>query len=167
MEEKQTPEMEKKTETKLEKAPKTESKKIAVIIVRGLVEVRKEIKDTLKSLRLNRKHSCVVLDSNPVVLGKIKKVKDYVTWGPIDSETFKELVEKRGEEYLGLEKDAKGKIDYSRRFFVFNNKKYLKCFRLNPPRKGFGRKGIKMPFKLGGGLGDRGEKINDLLKRML
>ncbi len=38
--------------------------------------------------------------------------------------------------------------------------------RLCPPRKGYGRKGIKMPFKLGGAYGDRKEKINELIMRM-
>ena len=40
-------------------------------------------------------------------------------------------------------------------------------FRLHPPRKGFERKGIKMPFKLGGVLGPRGDKINNLIKKMI
>ena len=39
--------------------------------------------------------------------------------------------------------------------------------RLNPPRKGYGRKGVKMPFLLGGAYGNRKEKINDLLMRMI
>ena len=46
----------------------------------------------------------------------------------------------------------------------FNLKPY---FRLHPPIKGFERKGIKMPFKKGGALGDREVKICDLILRML
>jgi large subunit ribosomal protein L30 len=153
--------MEEKKETKTVK-----SQKIVLILVRGLINVRTPIKNTLKMLRLTRKNHCVVLDNNPVNSGMIKKVKDYVTWGEISEETFKELVEKRGEEYLGPETCSKGKIKY-RGFFSHNGKKYKKFFRLNPPRKGFGRKGIKIPFKVGGGLGYRGEKINDLIKRMI
>ena len=42
-----------------------------------------------------------------------------------------------------------------------------KFYRLDPPRKGFGRKGIKMAFSKGGALGYRAEKINDLVKRMM
>ncbi len=42
-----------------------------------------------------------------------------------------------------------------------------KGLKLSPPRKGYGRKGIKMPFKLGGAYGNRKEKINDLLTRMI
>ncbi len=39
--------------------------------------------------------------------------------------------------------------------------------RLCPPRKGYGRKGIKMPYSLGGATGDRKEKINELITRMV
>jgi large subunit ribosomal protein L30 len=81
----------------------------------------------------------------------IKKVKDYVTYGEIDDETEKLLVEKRGEKT----KDKEGK------------EVMKKFFRLSPPRKGFGRKGIKFAFSQGGALGYRGTKINDLIKRML
>ena len=40
-------------------------------------------------------------------------------------------------------------------------------FKLNPPRSGFERKGIKVPFSLGGALGYRKNNINDLIKRMV
>ena len=124
------------------------------------------IEDTLKMLRLYRKNYCCVVDSNPVFMGMISKSKDFITWGEIDDETFKLLVDKRGDEFNGKESDSKGKLSYDD-FVVINNKKIKKYFRLNPPRKGFGRKGIKQPFSNGGALGYRGEKINDLIKRMI
>ena len=40
-------------------------------------------------------------------------------------------------------------------------------FRLNPPIKGFERKGTKKQFAMGGSLGYRKEKINELVLRML
>jgi large subunit ribosomal protein L30 len=143
----------------------TKSGKLAIVLVRGVVGVAQSVKDTLSLLRLNKKNYCVVIDNNPVNLGMIKKVKDYVTWGEIDEDTFKELVEKRGEEFQARLTDRKEKYTY--KFLEINGKKYKLYFRLNPPRKGFGRKGIKLAFKVGGGLGYRAEKINDLLKRML
>ncbi len=141
-------------------------KKIAVIRVRGLVRVKKKINDTLKMLRLYKKNCCIVVPPTQTYLGMIKKVKDYVTYGEINDETFKLLIEKRGHLYKEREKDTKGKISYNK-FFIHDNKKYKKYFRLNPPKKGFGRKGIKLSFKVGGALGYRGEKINDLIKRMI
>jgi len=40
-------------------------------------------------------------------------------------------------------------------------------FKLCPPVHGFERKGIKKPFSMGGVLGYRKEKINELIKRMV
>src|SRR3989338_5222869 len=127
------------------------SKKIAIIRVRGTTVVMKPVKDTLNMLRLYKKNCCVVLNDGPNIIGMIKKAKDYITWGEIDDETLKLLTKKRGEKT----KDEEGKETIK------------PFFRLNPPRKGFGRKGIKLPFGVGGALGDRKDKINDLIKRMV
>ena len=127
------------------------SKKIAVILIRGKIGVRKEIKDTIKMLNLQNKNSCVVLNETPSILGMVKKIKDFSTWGEIDEETEKLLIEKRGQKT----KDKEGKETIK------------KVFRLHPPRKGFERKGIKKPFSVGGVLGYRGDKMNDLIKRMI
>ncbi|MEM3373848.1 MAG: uL30 family ribosomal protein [Candidatus Woesearchaeota archaeon] len=131
--------------------------KIAVIRIRGDVNLRQEVKDTFKHLNLLRKNVCVILDNTPENLGQVVKVKDYVTWGEVSDEVIKMLFEKRGELYKG-NKDN---------FVEFNGKKYKKYFRLNMPKKGFGTKGIKYPFNKGGALGYRGDKINDLIMRML
>jgi len=128
--------------------------KIAVVRVRGKINLNYELKKTFESLNLHNKNWCVILENNPANMGMIKKVKDYVTWGNINEETLNELVKKRGEE------STKNPLK-------IGNKNYKKFFRLNPPIKGYGRKGIKISFSKGGALGDRGEKINDLLKRMI
>ena len=141
-------------------------KKLAAIRVRGITGIRTKIEDNLRMLRMYRKNYCCVLPNTPIFTGMLKRAKDYITWGEIDDVTFNMLVEKRGEEFNGRETDSKGKIKYND-FAVINNKKIKKYFRLNPPRKGFGRKGIKYPFISGGALGYRGEAINDLIKRMV
>tara|TARA_Y100000031_G_C7989772_1_gene278622 strand:+ start:139 stop:603 length:465 start_codon:yes stop_codon:yes gene_type:complete len=140
--------------------------KIGIVLVRGLVGVREDIKLTLKLLRLDRVNQAVVIENNVINQGMLKKIKDYVTWGMITDETYSSLVEARGEEFLGRTEDSKKKYSY-KGFFDFNGKKYKKVFRLNPPRKGFGRKGIKRPFKTGGALGNRQGKINELIKSMI
>ena len=101
---------------------KMDEKKIAVIRVRGDVNVNKRIKDTLNMLRLYRKNYCVVLPYNESYLGMIKKVKDYVTYGTLNDDAYNLLVEKRGEEYKERESDSKGKIKY-KKFIIVNNKK--------------------------------------------
>ncbi|PIN76416.1 50S ribosomal protein L30 [Candidatus Woesearchaeota archaeon CG10_big_fil_rev_8_21_14_0_10_36_11] len=140
-------------------------KRIAVILVRGLVNVSGDIKSTLAMLRLVRKNHCVILRDTPENKGMVIKVKDYVTWGILDNATFKELVTKRGQEYRGRTTDSKKR--YSYKTLDVDSKKYRPYFRLNPPQKGFGRKGIKVSFSAGGALGNREDKINNLIKRML
>ena len=120
---------------------KKQSSKVAVILIRGLIGVRYDIKDTLKMLNLNKKHACSVFETSPSVLGMLKKCKDYITWGEVTDETVKSLSKR---------KTAKDNV-----------------FKLSPPRGGFERKGIKTSFTLGGALGYRADKINDLIKRMV
>ena len=70
--------------------------KIAVVQVRGAINMTRKVKDTLKFLKLIRKNSCVIVELTDSVKGMLLKVKDYVTWGEIDKETAKELLAKRG-----------------------------------------------------------------------
>jgi large subunit ribosomal protein L30 len=148
-------------------APKVASnKKLAIVLVRGLVGLNQRVRDTLQMLRLHRKNNCVIVSDDPIMRGMLQKVKDVVTWGEVNEDTFKKLVDQRGREFLARVKDSKGKYSYNG-FFELNGKKYHKMFALNPPRKGFGRKGIKTPFTMGGALGYRGEKMDDLIARMI
>jgi len=141
-------------------------RKIAVVRIRGGINIRRDIKKTLGMLRLYRQNYCIVVPKTQSYLGMVNKVKDYVTWGEVDDQTFKLLIEKKGEMYKGRETDTKGIIKY-KKFMAVNGKKVKTFFKLHPPKKGFERRGIKKPFSTGGALGYRKEKINDLLKRMI
>ncbi len=141
------------------------SGKVAVVLIRGQVGLPQPVKDTLTMLHLGRKNHCVVIPNTAQMMGMVKKVKDYVTYGEITEDTFKQLVEKRGEAFQGRTSDAKNKYTY--KTLEVNGKHYKPYFRLNPPQKGFGRKGIKTAFKTGGTLGYRGDKMNDLVLAML
>jgi len=140
----------------------------AVIRVRGDVNLRKEIKDTLKMLRLNRINHCVLLRKDPSIEGMIKKVKDFITWGEISDKTLEKLIANRGR--MAGDKKIEGnevKVMVSRIKKSGNLMKiegFKSVFRMNPPRKGHDR--IKLPYPKGA-LGYRGEKINDLLERMM
>lgn len=156
------------------------NKKIAVIRIRGLIVTNRNIENTFKKLRLFRKNSCVVIDNRKDYTGMLKKVKDYSTWGEIDQDTFKQLLLKRGRLYGNkpltqdyIKEKTNTDIDtFVKDFFEF--KKELKdlpglknFFRLGMPKNGFERKGIKVPYSLGGALGYRKDNINDLVKRMI
>ncbi len=138
---------------------------IAIVQVRGVAKTPYPIKDTLRLLGLRGKNCCVLREASPVIIGMARKSKDYVTWGEVSPETIAELVARRGREFLGRLQDSKKKYKYN--CLTFGKRQYLPYFCLNPPRKGFGRKGIKVAYAAGGALGYRGEKINDLLKRMM
>ncbi len=144
----------------------SDKKLVCAIRVRGQTGIRGEIKATLDMLRLYKNNFCIVKEESPTLKGMLHKCKDFITYGEIDSALYDELVQKHGKPFTGRLTDTKGKIQYNK-YITIEGKNYKPFFRLNPPKKGFGRKGIKMPFTLGGALGNRGEKIADLLKRML
>ncbi|MDY6864954.1 MAG: 50S ribosomal protein L30 [Halobacteriota archaeon] len=150
----------------------------AVIRLRGNVNVRPEIKDTLKMLRLNRINHCVLLQENPHYEGMIKKVKDYIAWGKIDQETLELLLKERGrleggdrlsDKYLEENTDYKdikalASALYAEDVRLKDVPKLKPIFRLHPPRKG--HKGTKKTFKEGGVIGYHFDEINKLLYKM-
>jgi len=128
-------------------APNQVNGRLAILLVRGFLHVNSDIRFTLYSLRLKQKNACTVVEDAPRLRAAAVKCKDYVTYGEISDDTYNELVDKRGK------KDVDGAL-----------KKY---FLLHPPRGGFERKGIKVPFTNGGVLGHRGDKMNELIRKML
>lgn len=164
-------EVKKETEKPVAKAdkpaPKKPSGQLCVVRVRGLIRVHRDIKKTLEMLHLYRKNYCTLIPNTPSISGMLKRAKDYLTWGEVDDATIKLLFEKRGSLYEGPLEDKKGKIKYDSRYNTFNGKKYKKYFRLQPPKGGFERKGIKKPFAIGGALGYRGKEINKLVEKMV
>lgn len=121
--------------------------RLAIILVRGFLHIDRDLRLTLYTLRLKQKNACTVVDDTPRLRAAAVKCKDYITYGEISEDTYNELVDKRGK------KDVDGTL-----------KKY---FLLHPPRGGFERKGIKVPFTTGGVLGYRGDKMNELVRKML
>ena len=68
----------------------------AIVRLRGEVNLRPDIKDTLAMLHIHRVNHCVVVKEDPHYRGMIQKVKDYVAWGEIDDDTLAMLLERRG-----------------------------------------------------------------------
>jgi len=140
----------------------------AVVRVRGNVNMRKEIMDTLRMLRLNRINHCVLLRRDPAIEGMIKKVKDFVTWGEIDDKTLEALLNKKGRLAGDKKLEAKELKKILSKIKKVKNLKEIEgfkpVFRMDPPSKG--HRNIKQAYPKGA-LGYRGEKINFLLKRMM
>lgn len=112
--------------------------KIVIVQIRGTIGATQKAVDTLKMLNLTRPNSVSIVEDSPRLQGMLRLVRHLVTWGPADETTTKAVSKKKGKQIA-----------------------------LNPPRKGYGRKGIKTPFAKGGAFGSRGEKINDLIARMM
>ncbi len=152
--------------------------KLAVIMVRSGINVRRDIKETLGMLSLTRVNHCVIIDDDPSYRGMLQKTKDFVTWGEVKPEVLEHLLRKRGR--LSGDKRLTDEIVKSKtKFSSIGELAAAVCggeaspgvlpglkgiFRLNPPRKGY--KSTKRPFKDLGDLGYRGERINDLIFRM-
>ena len=151
--------------------------KIAIILIRGTIGTHPDVKKTLELLRLNKKHTCVVVDNNEINKGMLQVVKDYTTYGLIDEATFTDMLKKRGELIGQAKVSSDTKVDaakIAKEYFAGKVKlKELELqglkpfFRLHPPIGGFERKGIKMPFGKGGVLGDRKDAISKLIAKML
>lgn len=130
---------------------------VAVVRIRGRVNVRSDIAETLNRLNLKRVSNCTLLKINDSYNGMLNKCVNYVAYGEIDEPTLARLLERHAK---GL--DAKellnGKYDAEK------VKGYVP-FRLHPPRHGY--KSTKLHYKQGGSLGYMGNDINKLITRMV
>jgi len=152
---------------------------LAVVRVRGDIGTRQDVRDTLRMLGLTRVNHCILIDDSPTYKGMLQKAKDVITWGEVSKDTLDALLRKRGR-LVGDKKLSDEYVKSSTQFpsigefaeAIHSGKVELsampelkKVFRLRPPRKGY--EATKRPFRDMGSLGYRGEKINDLLARMI
>jgi len=157
----------------------TEQRKcLAVVRVRGVSDVYREIKETMELLHLHRNCHATLVDSRPAYVGMLQKAQNYLTWGEISKENIALLLKKRGrlvgnkkltDEYakeIGYkslddlaEAIHKSKVEFSKL------PRIKPVFRLHPPSKGFKGK-VKRSYTSGGVTGYRGENINNLIKKM-
>jgi len=109
----------------------------AVIRIRGGLNINDQTRDTLKMLNLKKVNHCALVNEDPSFKGMLKRVENWITWGEVSKEMEKKLKERGGDS---------------------------KIIRLSPPSHGFKSTRLHYPK---GDLGYRGDKINDLLKRMV
>ncbi|MEK6970545.1 MAG: 50S ribosomal protein L30 [archaeon] len=151
---------------------------IILIRIRGLKNVRPEIRRALETLNLDRKNHCVLipLEANDMAL---KKVQDYTAYGKVSPEMLGKLLQKRGR--MEGDQPITEKILKEHHLSSFTElahalegkKTTLKkvgikpVFRLNSPRKGYGKIGIKKPVALKGPLGYHPNGMDELLGAMM
>ncbi|MEM0336824.1 MAG: uL30 family ribosomal protein [Candidatus Caldarchaeum sp.] len=133
---------------------------VAVIRIKGHVGIRPDIKKTLESLKLDKAFKAALFNESDVLYGMLKKAQRYLTWGTPNKQTILTLLKKAGvggEDVETLaEKLAKGEEKLSTPVYVS----------LHPPSQGF-KNTVKRSYRYKGEYGDRGEAINDLIRRMV
>jgi large subunit ribosomal protein L30 len=138
-----------------------------------------QARETLGMLHLPRNNYAALVDDRPAFQGMLKTARDYVTYGEPSKETVALMIRKKGrligdkeltDEYAQKSgfKSLDDLIDaiYTGRAEYWKLETVQPVFRLHPPSKGFKGK-IKRHYGSGGELGNRGEEINELLRRML
>jgi len=151
---------------------------LAVVRIRGTVNVRKDVEDTLRMLNLERNCHATLIDDRPSFLGMLRKTQNVVTWGEVSKDTIALLLKKRGrivgnkkltDEYvkkIGYESlDALAEAIYNLEVHLKDLPGVKPVFRLHPPRKGF-KGSVKKSYSSGGETGYRGEAINELIQKM-
>jgi large subunit ribosomal protein L30 len=135
---------------------------ILVIRISGHVEMRTDFEETMFRMRLRKKYSAVLLKETKDTQHLLQAVRNFVAFGPIDQKTLEELISKRAKS------SDKKRVDAKRTAEIILTEGIEKAgikpfFRLHPPRKGIDSK-LHYPK---GVLGDNGDKINELVRRML
>ncbi|MEM3673022.1 MAG: 50S ribosomal protein L30 [Candidatus Bathyarchaeia archaeon] len=156
-----------------------ERKCLAVVRVRGTISASNEVRETLKMLHLTRNNYAILIDNRSSFLGMLKTAQSFITWGEASREIVHLLIKEKGElvgnkklteeyakkiGYNSLEDLAEAVFNCRAEYWKLPNIKPV--FRLHPPKKGFKGK-IKKSYGMGGELGYRGEKVNDLIERMI
>ncbi|MDG7040780.1 MAG: uL30 family ribosomal protein [Nitrososphaerota archaeon] len=137
---------------------------ILIIRIKGTLNVRYDMADTLRSLNLRRKFNATIVRDSPVLRGMLQLAKDFIIWSEVDDKLALRLFKERGrttgwrrldEKYL-KEKGLKGFSDLVKKFSAgeLNPSAYgiKPYFSLPPPKRGFPR---------------RSYSATELLKRML
>lgn len=158
---------------------RSEMPAIAVVRVRGHAKIQHTAVHTMNQMKLNRPNHCVVLPEGRTTRGMLQNVKDYVTWGEINHELIARMLHQRGE-VLGGDRLTDSYVKENSRFTSIlsfakalekgeakmSDVKGLKpVIRLPPPRRGY--ESTRKTFGDHGAIGNRGDKIEKLLDRML
>jgi len=142
---------------------------VAAVRIKGIADVPEKIRHTLDMLRLRKKFVCCIYKPTPSILGMLEKAKAYIAYGNINDEILKELILKRGrkpgDKKLNQKEVEKVFAMLKEGNFDEAYKIIKPFFRLSPPRGGF-KKTTKLMWPQGV-CGNVGEKINELIARMI
>ena len=67
-----------------------------VIRVRSDRGVERSIRETMSYLNLTKVNHAVIVPESDTYAGMLQKAKDFVTWGPVSSESIAQMIRERG-----------------------------------------------------------------------
>jgi large subunit ribosomal protein L30 len=145
--------------------------RIAIIRLKGKRGITPTVKATYESLSLNRLYTCVLVPDTEGFRGMIQACKDSVSFGPVDEQTIKMLLTRRGHTRDGKKLSESKKPEEISKLAKeiaasdkpLSSHSILPFFNLAPPRGGFdgGSKKAYAPGPLG-----KNAKIGELLGKM-
>lgn len=163
-----------------------ESKLAFVIRIRGINQVSPKVRKTLQLFRLRQINNGVFVKLNKATLNMLRICEPYITWGYPNLKSVRDLIYKRGfakargrripltsndiiERKLGKANIICMEDLVHEVYTVGGNFRYasnfLWPFKLNTPTGGWRKKTTH--YVEGGDFGNREEKINELLRRMI
>ncbi|GLV32079.1 Ribosomal protein L7 [Carabus blaptoides fortunei] len=163
-----------------------EAKLAFVIRIRGINQVAPKVRKVLQLFRLKQINNGVFIKLNKATLNMLRICEPYVTWGYPNLKSVKELMYKRGFAKVhgqrvamtsnSIVENKLGKMNIicvedliHEIFTVGDNFKFasnfLWPFKLNTPTGGWRKK--TNHYVEGGDFGNREDKINELLRRMV
>jgi len=153
-------------------------KSFLIVNMRGMVSTSTQVKDTLKSLNLEKRFRATIVPETSSYRGMLQKAKDQVSWCVVTTPLIKKLLEKRGrkEGWKPLQQEDLNKLGYenldslakdlSQSKVVLQNLKEIKpSFALSPPRGGF-KRSIRRNYNQGGILGENPD-LPKIVEKML
>ncbi|KAK3926967.1 60S ribosomal protein L7 [Frankliniella fusca] len=164
----------------------SEAKLAFVIRIRGVNKVAPKVRKVLQLFRLKQINNGVFVSLNKATVNMLRICEPYITWGYPNLKSIRELVYKRGFAKVNhqripitsneiIENALKNKDiicveDLIHEIFTVGKKfkyasNFLWPFKLNTPTGGWRRKNNH--YVEGGDFGNREDKINELLRRMV
>jgi len=163
-----------------------EAKVALVVRIRGINCLSPTVRKILQLFKLRQLHNASFVRLNKATINMLRKVEPYIAYGYPNHETIKQLIYKRGyakinkqripitsniivEQALGKHgiicvEDLIHEVQTCGPHFKEVNT-FFWTFKLTSPRDGFSNK--RHPFHQGGDWGNREDKINDLVQRMI
>ena len=154
------------------------SKSFLVVRIKGQADCPYWATTTMTLLKLDKKYRATIIQNTDSALGMLRKIQHYVAWQEIDTETVKELLDKKARKsgYKKITNDDITSIGFKTidelasslvdgKTTMSKLKPMKPWFALSPPRHGFKRSTKKLYGQKG--LLGHNKELNVIIKNMM